>query len=200
MDWRWLNGPHEGKQTILYILTSYCSVEQVYLPAVAGHIPPKMVQTLSAFLDFCYLVHHASINEDMLNAIDDLLTCFHANWTIFEEVDMWPAGFSLPWQHTLKHYKWMIQLLGMPNGLCSLITESKHIKAVKEPWHCSNWYEALSQMLLLNQHTDKLNSTWAYFIVHNMVDGPHHTVNRQPLPALLDYMHSSNLKCTETVS
>ena len=39
-------------------------------------------------------------------------------------------------------------------------------------------------MLLLNQHTDKLNSTWAYFIVHNMVDGPHHTVNRQPLPAL----------------
>ncbi|THH19362.1 hypothetical protein EW146_g1774 [Bondarzewia mesenterica] len=28
---------------------------KVYLPAIAGHVPPQMVRALSAFLDFCYL-------------------------------------------------------------------------------------------------------------------------------------------------
>ena len=78
----------------------------------------------------------------------------------------------------------MIQLFGTPNGLCSSITESKHIKAVKEPWHCSNRYEALGQMLLSNQHADKLDAIQAHFTAHNMVDRPHHTVNRQPSLAL----------------
>ncbi|KAF8992148.1 hypothetical protein BDQ17DRAFT_1392882 [Cyathus striatus] len=47
---------------------------------------------------------------------------------------------------------------GAPNGLCSSITESKHIKAVKEPWRCSNRYNALGQMLLTNERLDKLNA------------------------------------------
>ncbi|KAL6305520.1 hypothetical protein BKA93DRAFT_816905 [Sparassis latifolia] len=45
---------------------------------------------------------------------------------------------------------------GAPNGLCSSITEAKHIKAIKEPWRRSNRYNALGQMLLTNQHLDNL--------------------------------------------
>jgi len=62
----------------------------------------------------------------------------------------------------------MIQLFGAPNGLCSSITESKHIKAIKEPWRRSNWYEALEQMLLSNQHLNKLEAVCALFIARNM--------------------------------
>jgi hypothetical protein len=40
----------------------------------------------------------------------------------------------LPRQHTLGHYLTSVMLFSLPNGLCSSITESKHIKAVKEPW------------------------------------------------------------------
>jgi hypothetical protein len=29
---------------------------QVYLPAIAGHVPARMVRAISAFLEFCYLV------------------------------------------------------------------------------------------------------------------------------------------------
>ncbi|KAF9521566.1 hypothetical protein CPB83DRAFT_778511, partial [Crepidotus variabilis] len=36
-------------------------------------------------------------------------------------------------QHALSHYVLLIILFGASNGYCSSITESKHIKAVKEP-------------------------------------------------------------------
>lgn len=64
--------------------------------------------------------------------------------------------FSLPRQHSMVHYEKRIWDFGAPNGLCSSITESKHIKAVKEPWRRSNRYGALGQMLLTNQRMDKL--------------------------------------------
>ncbi|KAG2123899.1 hypothetical protein BD769DRAFT_1359170, partial [Suillus cothurnatus] len=47
-------------------------------------------------------------------------------------------------------------LFSTPNSLCSSITESKHIKAVKEPWHRSSHFNALGQMLQTNQWLDKL--------------------------------------------
>jgi len=139
-----------------------------------------MVQALSAFLDFCYLVRHASINKDTLDAIDVALTRFHANRMIFEEAGVRPTGFSLPQQHSLKHYRRMIQLFGAPNGLCSSITESKHIKAIKEPWRRSNHYEALEQMLLSNQHLDKLEAAHALFITRSML-----TTNFRPVEGIL---------------
>src|SRR6266850_4488834 len=63
---------------------------------------------------------------------------------------------QIPRQHALSHYAKLIREFGAPNGLCSLITESKHIKAVKEPWRRSSRWNALSQMLLTNQRLDKL--------------------------------------------
>ena len=59
----------------------------------------------------------------------------------------------------------------MPNGLCSSITESKHIKAVKEPWRCSGRHEALGQMLLTNQQLDKLAVSHVDFRDQGMLDG-----------------------------
>jgi hypothetical protein len=57
----------------------------------------------------------------------------------------------------------LIHLFGAPNGLCSSITESKHIKAVKQPWQQSNRYHALLQMLVMNQWLDKLAAAQADF-------------------------------------
>ena len=44
------------------------------------------------------------------------------------------ADISLPHQHALQHYISSIMLFSSPNGLCSSITESKHIVAVKNLW------------------------------------------------------------------
>ena len=79
--------------------------------------------------------------------------------------------FNLPWQHSLNHYVKVICAFGSPNGLCSSITESKHIKAVKEPWRRSSRFEALSQMLLTNQRLDKLAAARVDFTDRGMLEG-----------------------------
>ncbi|TDL20259.1 hypothetical protein BD410DRAFT_815646 [Rickenella mellea] len=118
---------------------------KVYLPAIAGHVPSEIVKTLSAFLDLCYLLRRAIHDDSTLQAIDEALARFHEHRVIFIE-----SG------HSVMRYKENIKLFGSPGGLCSSITESKHIKAVKEPWRRSNRYNALGQMLLTNQRLDKL--------------------------------------------
>ena len=63
-------------------------------------------------------------------------------------------------------------MFGVPNEICSSITESKHIKVVKEPWQQSNQFEALRQMLVTNQRLDKLAAAHLVFTQHNILDGP----------------------------
>ncbi|KAI6146654.1 hypothetical protein BKA82DRAFT_27184 [Pisolithus tinctorius] len=63
----------------------------------------------------------------------------------------------------MKHYYHLICQFGTPNSLCSSITESKHIKAVKQPYQHTNCFQALGQMLLINQRLNKLITTCANF-------------------------------------
>jgi hypothetical protein len=65
----------------------------------------------------------------------------------------------------------LLHAYGAPNGLCSSITESKHITAVKKPWRWSSHYKALGQMLLINQRLDKLAATHVDFANQGMLDG-----------------------------
>ncbi len=158
--------------TMRYRYLSHLSVKQVWLPAISGYLPPRMVQTFSAFLEFCYLVRRDVIDEDVISGVDVALARFHQARTIFEEVGVRPNGFSLPRQHALAHYVEVIQAFGAPNGLCSSITESKHIKAVKQPWRRSNRYKALGQMLVTNSRIDKLAALRVHLDTHNMLDVP----------------------------
>jgi hypothetical protein len=68
------------------------------------------------------------------------------------------------------HYHTLIQAFGARNGLCSSITESKHIAAVKKPWRRSNHYKAIGQMLLTNQWLDKLAAMRVDFTRCKMLD------------------------------
>ena len=129
-------------------------VRFIYLLLLATP-PPLMVQALSAFMDFCYLVRWNVLDESTLDAIDTAVAWFHAYRIVFEDTGI-RSHFSLPHQHSLKHFWLLIQMFGTPNGLCSSIMESKHIKAVKEPYWQSSYFEALGQMLLMNQRLDKL--------------------------------------------
>ena len=141
---------------------------QVYLPAITGHVPDEMVKAISAFLEFCYLVRRSVINEDTLDAIDNALARFHDHREIFRHVGV-RDQFNLPRQHSLVHYRQMIQMFGAPNGLCSSITESKHIKAVKKPWRRSNKNMPLSQMLTTNQRVDKLAAARVHYDASHML-------------------------------
>ncbi|KAJ7761559.1 hypothetical protein DFH07DRAFT_867708 [Mycena maculata] len=145
---------------------------KVYLPAIEGHVPAKMLRAFSAFLDFCYLVCWNVVNEATLTAIDAALARYHREREIFVMSGVCPDGFCLPRQHSLTHYRYLIQEFGALNGLCSSITESKHIKAVKQPWRRSSRYEALSQMLTINDRLDKLAAARVDFEARGMMAGP----------------------------
>ncbi|KAF8552429.1 hypothetical protein OG21DRAFT_1477771 [Imleria badia] len=144
---------------------------KVYMPAINGHVPVEMVHTLRAFLEFCYLVRRNVIDENSLNQIQDALRRFYQFCGIFKDTNVVNL-FSLPRQHSMKHYVDMIRLFGAPNGLCSSITESKHIKAVKEPYRRSNRNQPLGQMLLINQRLEKLAAARSDFTARGMLNSP----------------------------
>ncbi|KAJ3510664.1 hypothetical protein NLJ89_g4545 [Agrocybe chaxingu] len=144
----------------------------VYLPAIAGHVPKQMVQAVASLIEFCYLVRRNVIDEDTLSEIENTLTRFYEHREIFREVNVRPDGFSLPRQHSLKHYPFLITQFGAPNGLCSSITESKHIKAVKCPYRRSSRNKPLGQMLVTNQRLDKLAAARVDFAACGMLNGP----------------------------
>lgn len=176
-------------QGILADISPQCGL-QVYLPAIQHHVPPQMVRAISAFLDFCYLVRRNVINETTLNAIDDALIRFHRERLIFEQTGVRTETISLPRQHSMMHYRYLIELFGAPNGICSSITESKHIKAVKEPWRRSSHHNALGQMLVINQRLDKLHASRADFKSRGMLEGPclgfSVPVVKPPVPVLVE--------------
>jgi len=130
-----------------------------------------MLKTFRAFLEFCYIARAGVLDTKSLTLLTDALKHFHDHRVIFEECGVRADGFALPRQHALSHYPSLIRAFGVPNGLCSSIIESKHIKAVKEPWRHSGCHEALGQMLLTNQRLDKLAVSRVDFRDRGMLDG-----------------------------
>lgn len=101
--------------------------------------------------------------------MDEVLKEFHEHREIFIEYGI-RADFNLPRQHSARHWTKLIREFGAPNGLCSSITESKHIKAVKQPWRRSSRYKALQQMLYINQRMDKLSAARIDFVRRGMLE------------------------------
>jgi hypothetical protein len=105
-----------------------------------------------------------------LEYLEDCIETFHQLHSIFVDVGV-PISLSLPHQHTLKHLYHAIHLFGSPNGLCSSITESKHIMAVKEPWWQSSRYRALTQMLKMLERMDKIMALHCHLEADGMLQG-----------------------------
>ena len=118
---------------------------KVYLAAIAGHVPPKMVQCFSALMDFCYIARRNAISSHNLNRLQELLDQFHECRKIFADTGI-TKKLSAPRQHALVHYIRSIELFGALNGLCSSITESQHIRSIKKPWRHSSRHNPLPQM------------------------------------------------------
>ncbi|KAG1753701.1 uncharacterized protein EDB91DRAFT_1234119 [Suillus paluster] len=134
VDWveSYLKITHEGCGFKQWTGNDSKALMKVYLPAIRGHVPDDIVHTFSTFLDFATL-------------FDDALDQFHRYQEIFKTTGV-TLSFSLPCQHSLNHYLFLIWQFGAPNGLCSSITESKHIKAIKEPWRRSSWFKVCGML------------------------------------------------------
>ncbi|KAF8151423.1 hypothetical protein B0H34DRAFT_822542 [Crassisporium funariophilum] len=169
---------------------------QVFLPAIARLVPEGMLHAISAFLNFCYLVRRSQIDKDVLDQIDNAVSRFHHEHQIFIELGIWD-NFLLPRQHALVHYRLMIQMSGAPNGLCSSITKSKHIKAVKQPWRQLSRNHPLGEMLLTNQRIDKMAAARINFESWGMLN----STQGNPLPGQrpIPQVHSDAQELAEGV-
>ncbi|EED77280.1 predicted protein, partial [Postia placenta Mad-698-R] len=142
----------------------------IYLPAISGLVPPQIVRATSSLLEFTYLVRRSVHTETTISNVTSALQTYHRECEIFRDAGVRPNGYSTPRQHSLGHFPRHIRNYGAPNGLCTSITELKHIKAVKEPWRRSNCFDALGQMLLTNQRFDKLAAARADFTARGMLN------------------------------
>ncbi|KIK76790.1 hypothetical protein PAXRUDRAFT_168749, partial [Paxillus rubicundulus Ve08.2h10] len=120
-------------------------------------------------LEFCYIVQKDVIPDKTLDELQDALEHFHQYREIFHQTGVCIDSFSLPRQHSFVHYKALICMFGTPNGLCTSITELKHITVVKKPWQCSNRHCALGQILRTNQCLAKLAAAHADFEARGML-------------------------------
>lgn len=128
-----------------------------------------MVQAMRALLEFAYIARRNVHDTRSLEELDDALRRFHLYREIFRTTGV-REDFNLPRQHSLTHYGNLIRAFGSPNGLCTSITESQHIRDVKEPWRRSNRFHPLHQMLITNQRLDKLAASRADFTRRGMLN------------------------------
>lgn len=129
-----------------------------------------MVRAIATFMDACYIARRNAITAPSLENFRETVEKFHQLRNIFITVGV-RASISLPRQHALKHFYRSIHLFGSPNGLCSSITESKHIKSVKEPWRRSNRFKALIQMLRIIVRMEKMAALHQIFSDRGMLAG-----------------------------
>lgn len=145
------------------------------MSAIEGFVPRDVVRCFNSFLDFCYIARMSTFTKQTLDTLDGALSQFHKYRTVFQELGVrepTTAGFSLPRQHAMTHYRRHIENFGAPNGLCSSVTESKHIAAVKRPWRRSSRYNAIHQIILTNRRMEKLTAARAHFTARGLLSFP----------------------------
>ena len=144
------------------VLTLLCY--KIFLAAIVDFLPSRMIVAIREFLDFCYLIQREVIDEDSLCEIDGCLKRYHIYQESFRAAGvLGKRGFSKPRQHSLVHYRWLIQQFGAPSGLSTSITESKHKESVKDVWKRSNRNEAIYQMMKMVQRNDKMKAQRTLF-------------------------------------
>lgn len=103
--------------------------------------------------------------------MDAALASFVLYRAVFVEYDIRDKSFTLPRQHSMFHYTRGIKQFGSPNGLCSSITESKHIAAIKKPWRASSKNNALLEILETNVRLSKISALRVEFGHRGMLRG-----------------------------
>jgi hypothetical protein len=121
-------------------------------------------------MNCCYIVRRNVITNSDVTRYREELQRFHELRKVFIETGV-RTSVELPRQHAMMHYADAIELFGSPNGICSSITESKHIKAIKEPWRRSSRNQALNQMLRTITRLEQLAALRTIFTNRGMLAG-----------------------------
>ncbi|KAN0140196.1 hypothetical protein V8E53_002092 [Lactarius tabidus] len=116
--------------------------------AIAEYLPSVLVHCISTFMDTCYITLQNAISASLCHELcEAFITC------------------------AFNHYYYLIQSFGSPNGLCSSITELKYIKVVKDTWHWSSCFRAITQIMVTLLQLHKLAAACQHFTLLSMLKG-----------------------------
>lgn len=138
-----------------------------------GASPHRLVRAVKGLLDFVYLAHYPSHTQQTLDLLDDALTWFHDNKSIFIDLGI-RSSFNLPKLHSLRHYVAMIQHFGTTDNYNTEYTEQLHIDLAKDAYCTTNHKDEYMQMTLWLERREKI--LWHYkFILWHLGLGLSHT-------------------------
>ncbi|TFY69251.1 hypothetical protein EVJ58_g533 [Rhodofomes roseus] len=162
---------HQGRNFKQWTGDDSRALMKIWLAAIKGLVPHELVRMTHEYLEFAYRIWHPIQTDTKIKECETHLTAYHRHREFLRDAGVRPDGFSIPRQHSHGHMPRHTWNFGALYGLCTSLTENKHIKAVKEPWRRSNRYHALGQMLLTNQRLDKLAAARVDFTARGMLDG-----------------------------
>ena len=121
-------------------------------------------------MNACYIARRNAIDSPSLEHFREYVQTYHDLRDVFVEAGV-RVDVSVPRQHALSHFHHAIQQFGSPNGLCSSITESKHIPTAKDTWRRSSKNNPIGQMVKTIQRMDKMSALHQRFEENGMLDG-----------------------------
>lgn len=142
-------------------------LSQVYLAAIAGYVPLAMVQAIAAFMECCTPKYYLYLSTWTISQL-----CWSFPWSMWHIYFCWCSSLYFTSSSTCTLPLLSIHpALWIAKWLYSSITESKHIKAVKEPWWHLSRYKALKQMLCTILQMEKLVALHQIFKAWGMMRG-----------------------------
>ena len=126
-----------------------------------GVSPARIERSTRALLDFLYFASYPTHTSRTLTLLDDALTRFHANKSVFVDLGI-REHFKLPKLHFLDHYRRSIELFGTTDNYDTQYSERLHIDFVKEAYRATNRKDELSQMTIWMERKEKIERHEAY--------------------------------------
>jgi hypothetical protein len=127
----------------------------INLSLPGGQAPSRVIKAVRALLDFLYLAQLPSHTTDTLRHLDDSLTRFHQNKSVFADLGV-REQFNLPKLHSLIHYHLSIALFGTTDNYNTEQSERLHIDFAKDAYRATNHKNEYPQMTQWLERREKV--------------------------------------------
>lgn len=115
----------------------------------------RLIRVVRALLDFMNLARYPLHTSDTLDHLENALTRFHENKSIFEELGI-RAHFDIPKLHNIAHYRHFIELYGTTDNSNTESTERLHIEMAKQAYAAGNKKDEYPQMTMWLLRREKI--------------------------------------------
>ena len=151
-------------------------VHDIQLPS--GYHNGRLIQAVRNLLDFVYLARYPIYTTHTLDQLEDALTKFHSNATVFIDLGIC-SHLNLPKLHFCSHYQYLIEYFGTTDNYNTKYMEHLHIDLAKDAYRATNFRDEISQMTTwvhrkeqILQHDQHIQSIMTYSPLLRISDPP----------------------------